>query len=126
MDKFSYTDAVRIFSNYFTSHVTDFMSLNSKTFSNGFFKRSSSSTDNMQKNAHSLISSKIGFETELDIKKFFKFSFLMFIDYSKNEKNFNDLHLIKENNSIFKFLKSLIDFKGSIKDCDLLTPIQIK
>ena len=44
----------------------------------------------------------------------------MFIDYSKNDENFYDIYLLKENNSIFKFLKSLIDFKGLIKFCDLL------
>jgi hypothetical protein len=59
------------------------------------------------------------------LKNFFIFSYSVLNDYSNDRQNFDNLHLSKENNSIFKFLKLIIDFKGSIKDCEALDSTQI-
>ena len=49
----------------------------------------------------------------------------MFKCYCKDEINFNDIHLFKENNYIFRFLKMIIDFKGEMKYCIQLELSQI-
>jgi hypothetical protein len=102
--------------------VTDLSSINAHTFSNGFLR----SNNNVQnKSAYDFIKLKIGSDMELDLKSFLIFSYSMLNDYSNDKDNFNNLHLTKENNAIFKFIKSIIDFKGTIKDCENLDSTQI-
>ena len=123
MANLSYTDAVRIYSIYFTERVTDLSSINTKTFSNGFLRNNNNNNNNQK--AYEIIQSKIGSSLELDLKNFLIFSYSMLNDYSNDKDNFDNLHVSKENNSIFKFIKSIIDFKGMIKDCDTLDSTQI-
>ena len=122
MENLTYTDAVRIFSAYFTQRETDLSSINARTFSNGFLR--TTNNDNNKK-AYKFLFEKNGSPRELDLKNFLVFSYEVLNDYSNDKENFDNLHLSKENDSIFKFIKSLIDFKGTIKDCDALDSTQI-
>jgi hypothetical protein len=105
----NYTDAVRLFSIYFTQRVADLSQLNTHSFSNGFLRNTSANKNNLD--AYEFIRNKIGQEINLDLKSFLTFSYAMFNDYSNDKENFDNLHMVKENNSIFKFLSSLISFK---------------
>ena len=85
MDNLSYTEAVRIFSNYFTQRVTELSSINSHTFSNVFLRNNNN--NNQNKNAYEFLYSKIGSSIELDLKNFFIFSYSVLNDYSNDRQN---------------------------------------
>ena len=58
MEKINFTEVVQIYCTYFSLHVTDLMSINTKTFSNGFLKRSTSNVD-LNKDSYNFLISKI-------------------------------------------------------------------
>ena len=60
----------------------------------------------------------------LELKNFLIWTLSLYNDYSSDGENFSNIHLNKENNSIINLLQYIIDFKGSIADCDPLDSTQ--
>jgi len=118
VETINYTDAVRTFANYFVSKYSkDLSQINARSFSNGFFR------NEINLKMFKFLAEKINVHN-LELKNFLIWTLSLYNDYSSDGENFSNIHLNKENNSIINLLQHIIDFKGSIADCDPLDSTQ--
>ena len=118
VDTINYTDAVRTFASYFVNKYSkDLSQINSRSFTNGFFRN-----ENNNK-MFKFLAEKINLNN-LELKNFLIWTLSLYNDYSSDTENFSNLHLNKENNSIINLLQHIIDFKGTIAECDPLDSTQ--
>ena len=118
VETINYTDAVRTFANYFVNKYSkDLSQINARSFSNGFFRHENNNI------MFKFLTDKINLNN-LELKNFLIWTLSLYNDYSSDVENYSNLHLNKENNSIINLLQLIIDFKGTIVDCDPLDSTQ--
>jgi hypothetical protein len=118
VETINYTDAVRTFAYYFVSKYSkDLSQINARSFSNGFFRHENNNI------MFKFLTDKINLNN-LELKNFLIWTLSLYNDYSSDVENYSNLHLNKENNSIINLLQLIIDFKGTIVDCDPLDSTQ--